>query len=55
MNDSVFNQAKIDAEEILTMAQVQSWAWLKHKVKKTNFSYSNWIQSPITCINMTTK
>jgi len=35
---AIFNQAKIDAEEILTMAQIQSWAWMKHKVRKAKFS-----------------
>ena len=37
-NMAIFNQAKIDAEEILTMAQIQSWAWMKHKVRKAKFS-----------------
>ena len=42
-NSLVFNQDRINAVEILTMAQVQSWAWLKHKVNKANFSYWAWI------------
>jgi len=46
-NKTIFNQAKIDAEEILTKAQVQSWAWMKHKVRKVKFSFSDWILSPL--------
>ena len=53
-NRVIFNQAKIDAEEIFTMAQVQSWVWLKHKEKRVLFSFSDWILSPVTCINMVT-
>jgi len=34
------------------MAQVQSWVWLKHKEKKVIFSFSDWILSPLTCVNM---
>ena len=50
-NITIFNQAKRDAEEILTMAQIQLWAWMKHKVSRVKFSFSNWILSPITYIN----
>jgi len=54
-NKVIFNQAKIDVEEIVTLAQVQSWAWMKHKVKNVKFSFSDWILSPLACINMATK
>ena len=54
-NKVIFNQAKIDDEEIFTMAQVQSWVWMKHKVRKVKFSFSDWMLSPLTCINMVTK
>jgi len=47
INKLVFNQAKVDAEEILTLAQVQSWTWMKDKVKSINFSYFDWIQCHI--------
>jgi len=33
-NRVILNQAKIDAKKILTKAQIQSWAWMKHKVRK---------------------
>jgi len=54
-NRVTFNQAKVDAEEIFTMAQVQSWVWMKHKDKKVTFSFSDWILSPLTCVNMVTR
>jgi len=44
---SIFNQAKVEAEEILSMAQVQSWAWMKHKVRNVIFSFSDWLVSPL--------
>ena len=46
-NKVIFNQTKIDAEKILTMAQVQSWAWVKHKVRNAKFSFFDWILSPL--------
>ena len=54
-NRVTFIQAKVDAEEIFTMAQVQSWVWMKHKDKKVTFSFSYWILSPLTCINMVSR
>ena len=54
-NRVIFNQAKVDAEEIFTMTQVQSWVWMKHKEKKVKFSFSDWILSPLTCVNMVTR
>ncbi len=54
-NRVIFNQAKSDADEIFTLAQVQSWAWMKHKIRNVNFSFSDWILSPQTCINMATR
>ena len=54
-NRVTFNQAKVDAEEVFTMAQVQSWVWMKHKDKKVTFSFSDWILSPLTCVNMVTR
>jgi len=44
-NKVIFNQAQIDAEEIFTMAQVQSWVWMKHEVRKVKFSFSDWMLS----------
>jgi len=54
-NRVIFNQAKLDVEEIFTLAQVQSWVWMKHKERKVTFSFPDWILSPLTCINMTTR
>jgi len=50
-NKVTFNHAK----EIFTMAQVQSWVWMKHKVRKVKFFFSDWMLFPLTCINMATK
>lgn len=38
-NKVIFNQAKIDAEKIFTLAQVQSWVWMKHKERKVKFFF----------------
>jgi len=46
---------KVDAQKILFMTQVQSWTWMKHKVRKDIFSFSDWLLSPLICINMATK
>ena len=54
-NKVIFNQAKINAVEILIMTQVQSWAWMSHKVRKVKFFFSDWILCPLTFINMVTK
>ena len=54
-NEIVFNQAKVDASEIFSLVQVQSWAWLKNKLPRVSFSFSDWVKSLTTCINMETK
>jgi len=55
INRIIFNQAKSDVEEIFTLAQVQSWVWMKDKERKVISSFSDWIVSPLTCINMATR
>ena len=40
-NGVVFNQAKVDASEIFSLTQVQSWVWLKNKVPNVSLSFSN--------------
>jgi len=37
----VFRQEKVDVEEIFTLAQLNAWAWMKYKIGKVNFSYSD--------------
>jgi len=44
----------VDAEKILTLVQLSTCAWMKHKIPNVNFSYSNWNQCPIECIKSTT-
>jgi len=55
MNEIVFNQAKVDASENFSLVQVQSWTWLKNKVRRVYFSFLDWVQSLTTCIIIATK
>jgi len=54
-NGILFNQAKMDTSEIFSLVQVQSWTWLKNKVLRVYFSFSDWVQIPTTCIIMAAK
>jgi len=53
-NKIVFRQGKVDVEEIFTMAQLNAWTWIKYKIDKVNFSYSDWILCPIQCLHSVT-
>ena len=39
----VFNQAKVDASEIFSLVQVQSWTWLKNKVQRVVYFFFFWL------------
>jgi len=41
-NGVIFNQRKVYPEEIFDLAQVTTWAWMKHKIPSVKFSYSDW-------------
>jgi len=38
----IFKQNKVDTEEIFSLAQVNVWAWLKHKIPSVKYSYNDW-------------
>jgi len=54
MNKIVFRQGKVDVEEILTLIQLNAWTWMKYKISKVNFSYSNFSLCPIQCLHSIT-
>jgi len=49
-NNYIFRNSKIDSEEVFTLVQIKSWAWITSKYPKAFFSYSDWYLSPITCL-----
>jgi len=40
-NGAIFKQRKVDLEDIFSLAQVTTWAWIKHKIFSVKFSYSD--------------
>jgi len=40
----------MDAEEIFSLAQLKGWLWLRYKLKRTSFSFSDWHFSPVRCL-----
>jgi len=46
-NNIVFNDGKLDNAEIFSLAQLRGWMWMKHKVTKVNFSYSDYYFCPL--------
>jgi len=49
-NKVVFKGGVVDAVEIFSLAQLKGWLWAKNKMKRTTFSYSDWILSPVQCL-----
>jgi len=49
-NKVVFKGGVVDADEIFSLAQLKGWLWAKYKMKRTTFSYSDWILSPVECL-----
>jgi len=49
-NSILFKQEVVDAEEILQMAQLKSWLWLKHKAAFHSHSFADWLLNPVICI-----
>ena len=49
-NSILFKQGVVDAEEILQLAQLKSWSWLKHRSNSFNYSFTDWTLNPILCI-----
>jgi len=46
----VFKGGVVDAVEIFGLAQLKGWLWAKYKMKRTTFSYPDWILSPVKCL-----
>ena len=49
-NSILFKQGVVDAEEILQMAQLKSWLWMKYRESSLNYSFADWMLNPTTCI-----
>jgi len=49
-NKVVFKGGVVDAVEIFSLAQLKGWLWANYKMKRTTFSYSDWILSPVQCL-----
>jgi len=49
-NKVAFKGGVADADEIFSLALLKSWLWAKYKMKRTSFSYSNWILYPVLCL-----
>jgi len=50
-NMVIFRQRKVNVEEIFCMVQLNAWLWIKHKRINVAFSYSDWYQCPVRCLN----
>ena len=53
-NKVVFKGGVVDADEIFSLVQLKDWLWAKYKMKRTTFSYSDWIFSPVQCLQSLT-
>ena len=42
-NKVIFRNGVVDSVEIFSLVQIRGWHWLKHKVKRAQFTYSDWI------------
>ena len=49
-NKIVFKKGQVDSEEMLHMAQLKIWLWLKYKMKSFLYSFSEWVMDLIQCI-----
>ena len=50
-NRVIFNQGKVDAEEIFQMAQLKAWFCLKYRTKSFIYAFSDWVLNPSLCLN----
>jgi len=51
-NSILFNHGVVDADEILHMAQLKVWLWLKYRSSIFDYSFADWILNPVLCINI---
>ena len=49
-NSIVFRNGQRDGEKIFGLTQLKTWTWLRNKIPKINFSYSNWCLCSKSCI-----
>lgn len=49
-NKAIFNGAEFDNKQILELAQLKAWKWLRVKVDGFNYSWFEWQQNPGVCI-----
>jgi len=52
-NKIVFKEGVVDVVEVFSLAQLKVWSWVKHKMSRMRFSYSNWYFSPVKCLEST--
>ena len=45
-----FRNARVDADEVFTLAQLKSWSWIVYKNSKAFFSYFDWCLCPTMCL-----
>jgi len=51
-NNIIFRNAKVDVEEMFSLAQVKTWVWIIKKYPRASFSYSDWCLCPTTCLKL---
>jgi len=51
-NKVVFEQGKVDVEEVFHLAQLKSWVWMKSKLSHISFSLSDLILNHIPFIRI---
>jgi len=51
-NDFIFRNREWDALEVFALVLVKTWAIIKVKFDKVDFSYLDWCADPLLCIKM---
>jgi len=49
-NKIVFRGGVVNVVEVFFLAQLKGWSWVKHKMPRMTFSYSDWYFSPVKCL-----
>ncbi|XP_068504156.1 uncharacterized protein [Phaseolus vulgaris] len=49
-NAIIFKQDVVDVEEILQMAQLKSWLWMKYRTSHNSHSFSDWLLNLLDCL-----
>ena len=53
-NDIIFRQGHWDAGVVIDKIKLLSWLWLKSQCKGFVYSFHNWEESPLQCLNLIT-